>query len=430
MLMTRTRRSMLVGLAGLSLGSASKIAYGEGSVTGRLPGSAVASRELGPTWTRETPKVRAGIDVLSEQGFGLLSGLSVGLITNQTGRDASGRRTIDLLQSAPGVRLAAIFSPEHGLAGDQEGAIGTAIDPHTGLPVYSLYGATRRPTSAMLSGVDALIIDLQDVGARFFTYATTMAYAMEAAAPRGLQVIVLDRPNPIGPAGARGPVLDPALRLFTAYLATPVQHGMTLGELAAMYNAESHLGAKLSVVQMQGYRRDLWFDATGLEWVNPSPNLRSVTEAILYPGVALIEGANVSVGRGTPAPFEAVAAPWIDGPTLAKELAGRQVPGVQFAPTSFTPKEDRFQDEPCQGVRITLVDRRAFDAPRLGLELAAALRRLYPQQFNGAAMLGNLGSRKTLAAIEAGEPSSAIIASWRPALQAFGTLRAKYLLYE
>jgi uncharacterized protein YbbC (DUF1343 family) len=374
-------------------------------------------------------KVLTGVDVLAADGFAQLSGRRVGLITNQTGRDASGRRTIDVLASAPGVHLAAIFSPEHGLGGDREGVIQSAIDARTGLPVRSLYGATRRPTAEMLSGMDALVVDLQDVGVRFFTYATTMAYAMEAAAPLGLAVVVLDRPNPIGPAGVRGPVLDPALRSFTGYFATPVQHGMTLGELAKMFDAENHIGAALAVVPMRGYRRDLWFDETGLEWVDPSPNLRSLGEAILYPGVALIEGANVSVGRGTLKPFEMVGAPWIDGRALSDDLNGRGIAGVRFEAASFTPGHDLYAGRACGGLRIVLTDRSGLDAPRLGVELAVALRRLYPERFDIKGILGNLGSRETLAAIGAGEGVSDIVASWRSALQSFEAVRVKHLLY-
>jgi uncharacterized protein YbbC (DUF1343 family) len=428
----RTRRRLLLDLAVASSCSVGGVASAEGLLaTG--PSSQAATPLQGrapPAGAAANARVLTGVDVLAAEGFARLSGLRVGLITNQTGRAASGRRTIDLLSSAPGFRLAAIFSPEHGLNGDREGRIDSAIDASTGLPVRSLYGATRRPTSDMLSDVDALVVDLQDVGVRFFTYVTTMAYAMEVAAPIGVQVIVLDRPNPIGPAGVRGPVLDPSLRSFTGYFAMPVQHGMTMGELAQMFDAENRIGARLTVIPMQGYRRDLWFDETGLKWASPSPNLRSLVEAILYPGVALVEGTNVSVGRGTPTPFQIVGAPWIDGQALAKALNERDIGGVRFDPADFMPAEDRYAQEPCRGVRITLADRAALDAPRLGCELAAALRRLYPQRFDIAGMLGNLGSRESLAALAAGVDAPTIVATWTPALRSFGTLRANYLLYR
>jgi uncharacterized protein YbbC (DUF1343 family) len=416
----RTRRRLLVDLtAALSFG-----ATGGAAFVGEFFSAAPSSEAAVNT------RVMTGVDVLVAEGFAQLAGLRIGVITNQTGRDVLGRRTIDLLRSAPEVRLAAIFSPEHGLNGDREGRIGSASDVPTGLPVHSLYGAARRPTAEALSGIDALVIDLQDVGVRFFTYITTMAYAMEAAAPRGLQVVVLDRPNPIGPAGVRGPVLDPALRSFTGYFTMPVQHGMTIGEVAAMFEGENRIGAKLTVIPMRGYRRDLWFDETGLEWVNPSPNLRSLDEAILYPGVALIEGTNVSVGRGTPTPFETVGAPWIDGQALTFALYGRDIRGARFDLAHFTPAQDPYAGEPCHGVRITLTDRAALDAPRLGLELAAALRRLYPLRFDIAGMLGNLGSRESLAALEAGGDAWTIVTSWGQALRRFEVLRAKHLLYR
>ncbi|MDR3512763.1 MAG: DUF1343 domain-containing protein [Caulobacteraceae bacterium] len=409
----RTRRRLLFDLAAAS---------GCGAV------GAAASASGAPV-PGPSPTVLAGVDVLAAGGFAQLSGLRVGVVTNQTGRDAAGRRTIDRLWSAPGVRLAAIFSPEHGLNGDREGRIGSASDAATGLPVYSLYGAARRPSAQMLSGLDALVVDLQDVGVRFFTYATTMAYVMEAAAPRGLLVVVLDRPNPIGPAGVRGPVLDPALRSFTGYFPMPVQHAMTMAELARMFEGENRIGARLTVVPMRGYRRDLWFDQTGLAWVDPSPNLRSMGAVILYPGVALVEGTNVSVGRGTPSPFELVGAPWIDGVALAGALAARDIRGARFEPTQFTPDADRYAAALCPGVRIMLTDRTALDAPRLGLELAAALRWLYPQRFDIAGMLGALGSHESLAALQAGTPAEAIAASWRPALRRFEAVRRRYLLY-
>lgn len=374
-------------------------------------------------------RVLTGVDVLVQQRFARLAGRRVGLITNQTGRDSAGRRTIDLLNAAPGVRLLALFSPEHGLQGDREGRIGSGVDAVTGLPVYSLYGAARRPAPDMLAGLDGLVIDLQDVGVRFFTYATTMGYALEAAAAGGIEVVVLDRPNPIGPAGARGPILNPALRSFTGYFPTPVQHGMTFGELARLFNAENQIGARLQVVEMQGYDRDLWFDQTGLTWINPSPNLRSLEEAILYPGVGLVEGTNVSVGRGTPGPFTLVGAPWIDGQMTSDRMRSQEIAGVSFEPAAFTPDSDLYAAQSCQGVRIAVTDRAALDAPRLGVELACVLRRLYGDHFSVAGMLGNLGSPETLAAIAMGMAPSEIVASWGADLRAFEGLRAKHLIY-
>ncbi len=375
------------------------------------------------------PPVLTGIDVLETEDFAPLAGKRVGLLTNQTGRDAAGRRTIDVLAHAPALHLAMILSPEHGIAGDGDGPIASGTDPATGLQLYSLYGAQLHPSAAMLAGIDALVVDLQDVGVRFYTYAATMAYAMEAASRAGVSVYVLDRPNPITASVVEGPVPDAQRRSLTGYFPMPVRHGMTLGELAEMFNAEYGIGAALTVIPMRAYRRGLWYDETGLEWVNPSPNLRSLAETTLYPGVALIEGANISVGRGTDAPFELVGAPWIDGQALARYLSDRGIPGLRFAAADFTPSGDRYAGELCHGVRLSLTDRAALDAPRLGLELAAALHRLYPDRFRIERTLGLIGSRATLAAIEEGTDPGAVSARWQASLDAFKRLRAKYLIY-
>ena len=374
-------------------------------------------------------KVQLGIDVLAAGGFAPLAGLRIGLLVNDASRDGSGRRTVQVLASAQGVQLVALFSPEHGLGADRDGKIASGRDSETGLPIHSLYGAQRRPADNMLAGLDAVVVDLQDVGVRFYTYATTMGYLMEVAARRRLKVFVLDRPNPIGGAGVRGPMLDPDLRSFTGYFPMPLQHGMTLGELATMFNGELQTGADLTVIAMRGYRRDSWFDGTGLPWVNPSPNLRTVSAAVVYPGVALIEGTNVSVGRGTPVPFELVGAPWIDGPALAAYLERRGIAGVRFEPAVFTPNSDRYAGKRCQGIRIVLLDREALDAPRLGMELAVALHRLHPKMFAVKDMLALLGSRPTLAAIEADKDPAVIARRWQAGVEAFAAMRAKYLLY-
>jgi uncharacterized protein YbbC (DUF1343 family) len=377
---------------------------------------------------RQAP-VRLGIDVLADGGFAELAGLRIGLLTNDASRDQAGQRTLQVLAKAPGVRLVALLTPEHGLGANREGAVQSGRETETGLPIHSLYGKHRRPLATMLSGMDAVVVDLQDVGVRFYTYATTMGTLMEEAARRRLKVFVLDRPNPIGAAGVRGPLLEAARRSFTGYFPMPLQHGMTLGELARMFNGEMQLGADLTVVGMRGYSPRSWFDETGLPWISPSPNLRSLGAAVLYPGVALIEGTNVSVGRGTPTPFEVVGAPWIDGPALAHYLERRGLAGVSFQPAEFTPAADRYAGERCQGLRIILSDRSALDAPRLGVELAAALRRLHPQRFKIRAMATLLGSPRTLAAIEAGEDPLAIGAHWQGGLRTFQAVRAKYLLY-
>ena len=376
-----------------------------------------------------TEPLATGIDVLAAEHFAPLLGLRVGLITNQSGVDASGRSTLDLLRQAPGVDLVALFAPEHGLRGDLDARIASGTDAASGLPIYSLYGETLRPTPAMLEGLDALVFDLQDAGTRFYTYITTMAYAMEAAAAKGIPFYVLDRPDPLGGDAVQGPMLDPDLRSFTGYFPLPVRHGMTVGELARMFNGENHIGATLKVVRMRGYRRGDWFDQTGHAWIAPSPNLPSLTAAILYSGVGLIEGANVSVGRGTPTPFELVGAPWIDGDVLARRLNARDIPGVRFEAVEFTPAESRYREQRCRGVRIDLLDRRLLDTPLLGIELAHALHSLYPGTFQLDRTLEAIGSHAVVAAIRAGIDPRRIAASWREPLTSFRRLRGKYLLY-
>ena len=282
-------------------------------------------------------QVLSGIDVLEGEGFRQLEGRRIGLITNGSARDAKGRRTADVLHAAAGPKLVALFSPEHGFDAVREGRIASGRDAATGLPIHSLYGETRRPTAAMLTGLDGLVFDMQDVGTRYYTYATTMAYAMEAAAEQKLDFFVLDRPNPITASTVQGPVLDADLVSFITYLPLPVRHGMTIGELARLFNEEKKIGTRLHVIRMRHYDRTSWFDQTGFAWVAPSPNLRRLEQVVLYPGVAMVEAANVSVGRGTDSPFELLGAPWIDGKALAQYLDGRAIAGVRFESVSFTP---------------------------------------------------------------------------------------------
>lgn len=373
--------------------------------------------------------IQTGIQILAAEGFAPLAGKKIGLITNHTGIDADGRSTIEHLCSAPGVKLQAIFSPEHGLSGELDQKVASGRDPKTGLPIYSLYGETKKPTAKMLKDLDALVYDIQDVGVRFYTYITTLAYAMEAAASAGLDFYVLDRPNPINAALVQGPVMDNVFKSFTGYFPLPVRYGMTAGELARLFNAENHLGAKLHIVPLRGYRRNSWFDETGLPWTNPSPNIRSLDQAILYPGVAEIEATNLSVGRGTVTPFEIVGAPWISGDRLSNYLRKRNIPGIEFEPTQFSPQEAPYRLQRCEGVRLRLTDRAALDAPLLGLELASALRRLYPDIFEIDRTLGMFGSSETVDAIKQGLDPRVIGLQWQSKLNAFGRLRAKYLLY-
>jgi uncharacterized protein YbbC (DUF1343 family)/CubicO group peptidase (beta-lactamase class C family) len=373
--------------------------------------------------------LRTGIDNLDASAFSFLTGLRVGLITNQTGLDRNGRRTVDLLHKAPGVQLLTIFSPEHGLSGTADEKLASTKEPITGLPVHSLYSDTTRPSGKMLEGLDALVFDIQDAGTRFYTYITTLAYALEAAAEKGIKFYVLDRPNPINASIVQGPVLDDDLKSFTGYFPLPVRHGMTVGELAEMFNTENNIGAQLKVIKMRDYTRTDWYDDTCLRWVNPSPNLRSLTQTILYPGVALAEGANVSVGRGTDTPFELLGAPWIDAQTLAVYLSKRAIQGVRFMPEDFTPKSDIYKNDLCHGVRILLDDRMALDCPALGIEIISALYKLYPADFQVDKTLGLIGSRRVLQAMKAGEDPRSIALLWQEPLARFKKLRANYLLY-
>ncbi len=373
--------------------------------------------------------VLTGIDVLEAEKFLPLLGKRVGLITNHTGLDAEGRRTLDLFYKAPGVKLAAVFSPEHGLFGKADNNVSSTREPSTGLPVYSLYGEVRRPTDRMLKGLDALVFDVQDAGVRFYTYISTMGYAMEAAAQKGIDFYVLDRPNPITGSLVQGPVMDSSLKCFTGYFPLPVRHGMTVGELAEMFNGEYSIGAKLHVIKMEGYQRNYWYDETGLRWVNPSPNLRSLSEAILYPGTAMVEGANVSVGRGTEIPFELLGAPWIDGGKLAEYLKSRRIAGVKFTPVTFMPGSDIYKNKTCRGVKIALIDRQKLDSTVMGVEIVSALYRLYPRDFQLHSTLGLIGAGDVLQAIKEGKDPHDVALLWQGRLENFLKLRANYLLY-
>ncbi|HZR66393.1 MAG TPA: serine hydrolase [Terriglobales bacterium] len=378
--------------------------------------------------------VLTGIDVLEQQDFAPLQGKRVGVLTNQTGVDSAGHRTIDVLARASGVQLTAIFSPEHGVTGDLDTThIGNTRDAATGVPVYSVYGGTdeaRRPPVDVLKQLDAVVIDLQDAGVRFYTYETSLGYFLEAAAKTGAQVIVLDRPDPISGAVVQGPLSQPGMENFTNYGPVPVRHGMTLGELAQMFNAEHNIHAKLSVIPLQGWMRGDWLDSTGVEWINPSPNLRSLTEAALYPGVGLVEGTNLSVGRGTDTPFELVGAPWINARELAGYLNGRQIPGVRFVPISFTPTSSNYSGQPCHGVNLVLTQREFLDAPELGIEFASALLKLYPEQFHVEKMIDILANRNVYDEIVRGEDPHRIALDWQDELRKFEQVREKYLIYK
>ncbi|MGA7300594.1 MAG: serine hydrolase [Candidatus Sulfotelmatobacter sp.] len=381
--------------------------------------------------------VKTGIDVLEDHNFDVLQVAGrkkrIGLLTNQTGVDASGRRTIDVLAQATGVSLDAIFSPEHGVTGTLDTTdLNNSKDAATGVPVYSVYGAkdaARRPRPDVLKQLDAVVVDIQDAGVRFYTYETTLGYFLEGAAKAGIEVIVLDRPDPITGSFVQGPVSDAGVENFNNYWTVPVRHGMTMGELAKMFNTERNINAKLIVVAIEGWERGDWFDSTGLAWINPSPNLRSVTEAALYPGVGLIEGTNVSVGRGTDTPFEVLGAPWMKSRELAAYLNARAIAGVRFVPITFTPTSSNYAGQKCEGVNLVLTDRNALDAPELGIELAAALRKLYPADYKMERMMELLVNQKTYDALVAGEDPRRIAQDWQEKIENFEAVRKKYLLY-
>ena len=368
-----------------------------------------------------------GIDVLEQEDFAPLKGLRLGLVTNHTGQDRQRRSTIDLLKNAPGVELKALFSPEHGIRGMVDQHVGDSVDERTGLPVYSLYGARLKPTPEELRDLDALVFDIQDVGCRFYTYTATMALAMEAAAEQGKKYFVLDRVDPINATTVEGP-LPEGEPSFVSYHRVPLRYGMTIGELARMYQAERNCHVQLTVIPLQHWQRAAWFDQTGLPWTNPSPNMRNLVEAALYPGIGLLESA-VSVGRGTDTPFEVVGAPYVDDLQLARELNRAELNGIRFVPIQFTPTSSVHQGQLCRGVSLVLTDREHCDVVDVGLEIAETLYRLYPQNFKPEKLEHLLVSPATLEAIKADRPLGEIHQLWHLAREEFLKTRAKYLLY-
>jgi uncharacterized protein YbbC (DUF1343 family)/CubicO group peptidase (beta-lactamase class C family) len=382
------------------------------------------------TETPTSAKVLTGIDVLERDGFKQVAGMRLGLVTNHTGRDREGRQTIDVLSKAPGVKVVALFSPEHGIRGVADEKVSDSKDEATGLPIYSLYGETRRPKPEQLKDLDALVFDIQDIGARFYTYISTLGYLLEEATKAHLPVYVLDRPNPIGGVDVEGPLADTDKLSFTSYHAIPVRHGMTIGELAQLFNRQRKIGADLRVIKMEGWRRSMWFDETNLTWINPSPNMRSLTEATLYPGIGLLETTNLSVGRGTDTPFEIIGAPWIQGDKLAETLNQRAIPGVRFVPLRFTPKASVFKDEPCGGVNIIITDRATFKPVVAGIEIATTLRRLYPSEWKVDSYLRLLVNSETLERLKRGDSAKDIVGSWNDKLAEFRRARAEVLLYN
>ena len=389
-----------------------------------------SSTTRGSMTTVADAQVLTGIDGLERDNFAPLSGMRVGLVTNQTGRDRNGRSTIDVLFKAPGVKLTALLSPEHGIRGLADEKVSDTKDEQTGLPIYSLYGESRRPKPEQLKDLDALVYDIQDVGARFYTYISTLGYVLEEAAKAKLPVFILDRPNPINGVDVEGPLADADKLSFTAYHTIPVRHGMTVGELARLYNDQRKIGAAVRVIRMQGWRRAMWFDATNLTWINPSPNMRNLTEATLYPGVCLLETTNVSVGRGTNTPFELVGAPWLDGQKLASYLNARQIAGVRFVPVRFTPSAAVYKDQECGGVNIVVTDRTRLQPVALGIELATALRELYPSDWKVDGFVKLLANSDAFQRLKRGDSADSIIRSWSNSLEQFRSARASVLLYD
>ena len=391
----------------------------------------IAAQALEPTPAPAEPgaAVATGLDVLVEQQFAPLVGRHVGLITNAAGKTREGTRDVDLLAAAKGVTLVAIFAPEHGLATDKDAIIADDRDRATGLPVYSLYGAHFAPTEAQLASLDTLVLDLPDVGTRFFTYASTLHRAMETAAKHGLRFVVLDRPDPLGGVRVEGP-MPVGPRSFVNHARLPVRHGLTMGELTLLLDAADHLGTELVVVPARGWRREMLWSDTGLPWTPPSPNLRTPMEALLYPGVGLLEATNLSVGRGTPTPFEVVGAPWIDGPKLAEELARAHVAGMSFEPTTFTPESSTHHGKLCQGLRFRVTDTAALAPVTLGVAVAVALHSLYPQEWEVAKLAPLLMSPEAVRAIERGASAAEVVGSWKAEVDRFTAERAKYLLYR
>jgi len=382
---------------------------------------------LAPT---ATAQVQTGIDALLANDCAQLKRKKVGLITNHTGRTADGRRTVDVLHKAEGVDLVALFSPEHGWEGIVDSKVGDSFDQATKLKVYSLYGETRKPTKSMLNGVDTLVFDIQDIGCRFYTYIATMRGALEAAAEHNLGFVVLDRPNPIGGLAMAGPVLKGSRRDFVGAHTIPLRHGMTTGELARMMVGENGIQVELQIVKCNGWQRaDLWTD-TGLTWINPSPNMRRVTQALTYPGVGLVEGTNVSVGRGTDTPFEILGAPWCDGTKLAMELNNKKLPGIAFVPVRFVPESSKHKGKECGGVHILVTNWRTFEPVRTGLHIAVALHTLFAEDWDTKRLDWLLKHKPTFDAILQDTPADEIIATWRRGLDLFRLRRRPFLLYE
>jgi uncharacterized protein YbbC (DUF1343 family) len=426
----RTRVTAAVGAALFATPAPTLLATGPVALASDSGPADEGVRGLSVSEAAARLKVKSGLDVLAGQGFARLAGHSVGLVTNHTSLDARGRRAIDLIAEAPRVRLKAIFAPEHGITGQVDEKIPHGRDPATNVPIWSLYGPTLRPSAAQLKDVSVLVFDIQDVGARYYTYLTTLVYVMEEAAARGIPVIVLDRPNPITGRVVEGPLMDPDLRSFTAPHTIPVRTGMTIGEFGRMAAAERKIRVSLTVVSLEGWERGRWYDETGLAWVNPSPNIRSVTQALLYSGIGLLEATNLSVGRGTEMPFEVVGAPWIEPVALSGAMNRMRLAGVRFEPVTFTPTSSTYARVACGGVRLVVTDREALRPVTVALALADQLRTHHRDQFKPEAIQNLLVNRSTMWAFLRGEALDRLLAWANSDRVSFLNRRASYLIYR
>lgn len=381
-------------------------------------------------------EVLTGLDVLKRDNFAPLKGKNIAIVTNHTARDRDGNHIIDLLLKADGVKIVALFSPEHGLYGHLDEKVGHGVDEKTGLKVWSLYGETRRPTKEMLTGVDTIVFDIQDVGARFYTYSATMGIMMEETAKNKLAIFILDRPNPITGLNVDGPIADEKNLGFTAFRRIPVAHGMTFGELAQLFNNEfggesGGINADLHVIKMENWKRDMWWDETGLTWINPSPNMRNLTQATLYPGVCLVEATNLSVGRGTDQPFEVIGAPWIDGQKLSAAMNASNLPGLRTYPIEFTPaKGHKLGTQKCNGIFFLITDRNALEPVRSGLTLAYHLHQIHGEKFEVDKVLRLLQNKEALDAMKSTDDPAKLPAMWKDDVEQFKAMRENHLIYK
>lgn len=402
-------------------------------LAGRLGTILAAALPSAPRIMHTEPRnssVKTGIDVLSEQQFAPLRGHTVGLITNHTGRDRMGRSTVQMLLHAEGVKLQTLFSPEHGIEGilDQS-KIHDSIDPASGLKIVSLYGEHRSPPAGSLKGLDALVFDIQDIGTRFYTYISTMGLAMQAAAEHGLKFVVLDRPNPLGGLQVEGPLLEAGLESFVGFHTLPVRHGMTVGELAKMFASEKGMPLDLVVIPMEGWSREQYYEDTGLAWINPSPNMRSMTAAFIYPGLGLLETTNLSVGRGTDRPFEWFGAPWLNSRGVSKRLNESALPGVRFMPGQFTPNSSKYAGIPCEAVHIQIIDREVLQPVLMGLTIAEVLLKEHRDEWDASSLMRLLANRQVYTQIMQGARARYIELQLRPELTRFRERRSQFLLY-